>query len=231
MLMFSSSDVANVLLLLFDEISQATSLFLAGKPHRLPGADTRKYAVSNQRRTRFCCYTASRTVKFTMITIYPLFYLCSAIVSHGCFCSRSCTLAPYLTTRNHRSVLVGDSNSLIGSRLEKAQALTQEDRNDAHMDFVNQPGSEALLSGICAAYHHDMFLFCGGFGLLNRLVDAIGDEGHRQLVVLSFDHLLWKMMSQDKDRHLIFVIREIALGHVVGTSAHYHRAGRPDFFL
>src|SRR6266700_2796974 len=115
MLMFSSSDVANVLLLLFDEISQATSLFLAGKPHRLPGADTRKYAVSNQRRTRFCCYTASRTVKFTMITIYPLFYLCSAIVSHGCFCSRSCTLAPYLTTLNHRSVLVGDSNTLVRS--------------------------------------------------------------------------------------------------------------------
>ncbi len=30
---------------------------------------------------------------------------------------------------------------LIGSRLEKAKTFTQEDRDDAHMDFVNQPGS------------------------------------------------------------------------------------------
>src|SRR5260370_42466222 len=120
---------------------------------------------------------------------------------------------------------------LIGCRLQNAQTLAQEDGDNTKMDIVNQPGSEALLSGTWAAFHHDMSPSCGGFGLLNRPVDAIGDEGNRQLVVLSFDHLLWKMMSQDKDRHLIFVICEIALGHVVGTSAHYHRAGRPDFFL
>jgi hypothetical protein len=30
---------------------------------------------------------------------------------------------------------------LIGSRLEKAQTFPKEDRDDAHMDFVNQPGS------------------------------------------------------------------------------------------
>jgi hypothetical protein len=30
---------------------------------------------------------------------------------------------------------------LIGERLEKAQAVPKEDRDDAHMDFVNQPGS------------------------------------------------------------------------------------------
>ncbi len=30
---------------------------------------------------------------------------------------------------------------LIASRLEKAKTFTKEDRDDANMDFVNQPGS------------------------------------------------------------------------------------------
>ncbi len=30
---------------------------------------------------------------------------------------------------------------LIDERLEKAKTFTQEDRDDANMDFVNQPGS------------------------------------------------------------------------------------------
>src|SRR2546428_3456899 len=47
---------------------------------------------------------------------------------------------------------------LIAYRLEKSKTFTKEDRDDANMDFVNQPGSEALLSGIGAAYHHDMFV-------------------------------------------------------------------------
>ena len=43
---------------------------------------------------------------------------------------------------------------LIDERLEKAQPFTQENRDDAHMNFVNQPGSQALLGGMraCAGY-------------------------------------------------------------------------------
>jgi len=54
-------------------------------------------------------------------------------------------------------------------------------------------------------------LSCGFFFLLNCTFNAIGDEGQRQLVVLSFDRLFWNSMSQDKDRHLKFVIRDISL--------------------
>src|SRR5205085_10032502 len=89
---------------------------------------------------------------------------------------------------------------LIDKRLEKAKTFTKEDRDDANVDFVNQPSSEALLSGIRATNHHDLFVTCGCLCLLNSPLDAIGNEGHRQLVVLSFDHLFWKSMSQDKDR-------------------------------
>src|SRR2546428_14136921 len=64
---------------------------------------------------------------------------------------------------------------LIGSRLEKAQPFPKEDRDNAHVDFVNQPGSQALLSGLRAAYHRDLFVPCGGFCLLNRTVDALGN--------------------------------------------------------
>src|SRR5258708_19363443 len=52
---------------------------------------------------------------------------------------------------------------LIGSRLEKTQTLTQVDRDDAHMNFVNQPGSLPSLIASCAPYHHDIFLSFPGF--------------------------------------------------------------------
>src|SRR5258705_4070374 len=51
-------------------------------------------------------------------------------------------------------------NLFIDERLEKAQTFTKEDRDDANMDFVNKSGSQALLSGICAAYHCDLFVTC-----------------------------------------------------------------------
>jgi hypothetical protein len=78
----------------------------------------------------------------------------------------------------------------IVSRLEKAKTFTKEDRDDANMDFVNQPGSQALLSGMRAADHHDLFVPCGCLCLLKSPLDAIDNEGNRQLVVLSFDRLL-----------------------------------------
>ena len=40
--------------------------------------------------------------------------------------------------------------------------------------------------------------------LLDSTLDAISDEGHHQLVILSFGPLFWNMMSQDEDWHLIF---------------------------
>jgi len=78
---------------------------------------------------------------------------------------------------------------------------------------------------------HDLFVTCGCFCLFNGLFDPGSHEGHRQLVVLSFGSLFWNSMSQDTDRLLKFVIREIALCHVVGTSAHDHRSCRLYFFL
>ena len=47
---------------------------------------------------------------------------------------------------------------LIDERLEKAKTFTKENRDNTHMDLVNQSGSEALLSGLRAAYHHDVFV-------------------------------------------------------------------------
>ncbi len=83
----------------------------------------------------------------------------------------------HFTTRNQRSVLVGDSNTRVLSsrncssacRLEKAKTCPQEDRDDADVDFVHQPGSQTLLSGIRATYHHDMFVACGCFCPLNSV--------------------------------------------------------------
>ncbi len=51
----------------------------------------------------------------------------------------------HFTTRNQRSVLVGDSNTRVLSscncslacRLEKTKTFPQEDRDDAYVDFVH----------------------------------------------------------------------------------------------
>src|SRR5437588_2888592 len=118
---------------------------------------------------------------------------------------------------------------LIAERFEKSKTFTKENRDDANVDFVNKPGSYALLSSTRATYHRDIFVTCGCFCLFNGTFDPVGDEGKRQLVVLSFGHLFWNSMSQDKDRHLIFVIRDIPFCHVVGTSTPHHRACRLYF--
>src|SRR6266567_3354369 len=115
--------------------------------------------------------------------------------------------------------------------LEKAKTFTKEYGHDANLYLVNKSSSYALLSGIRAAYHHDMFATCGCLCLFNGTFNAIGDKGNRQPFILSFGHLFWNMMSQDKDRHLKFVIRDIPLCHVVGSPAHHHGACRLHFFL
>ncbi len=100
------------------------------------------------------------------------------------------------------------------------------------MDFINQPGSQTLLSGIRSTYHHDIFVACGGFCLRNGPFNAVSDEAHRQFAVLLWQ-LLWNRVRQDKDRHLIFVgIREcVRVSHSVGTPAHHHCSGCSYFFL
>ena len=45
--------------------------------------------------------------------------------------------------------------------LEKAKTFTKEYGHDTNLYLVNKSSSYALLSGIRAAYHHDMFVTCG----------------------------------------------------------------------
>src|SRR5450755_4238534 len=133
--------------------------------------------------------------------------------------------------RGHENTRSFQFRLRIDERLEKAQPFANEDGDDAEADFINQSGSQALLSGLRAAYHRDLFVPCGCFCLLDSAFNAIGDEGHCQAVVLAFDRRFWNVMRQDKNRHLIFVTRKISPKHIIGTAAHYHRARCLYFFL
>src|SRR5947209_8227547 len=117
--------------------------------------------------------------------------------------------------------------------LEKSKTFTEEYRYDANLYFVNKPGSYALLSGMCATYYRDLFVACGCFCLCNGAFDPGSHEGKRQLFVLLWQ-LFWNSMSQDKYRHLIFVVIHVPVGvccHGVGTSAYHHCACRLYCFL
>src|SRR6266700_173490 len=115
--------------------------------------------------------------------------------------------------------------------IEQAETLTEQYGHDANLYFVKQASSDELLSGIRAAYDRDMFVTCGCLCLCNGACNTVGDEGKLQRCVFSFGHFFWNIMSQDKDWHLKFVIREIPLCHVIGPSAHHHCPGRFYCFL
>jgi hypothetical protein len=59
--------------------------------------------------------------------------------------------------------------------IEEANALTQQNMGNAHMEFVEQTRLQGLLDGAGPMQGH-IFLACELLCLRNRALDAIGDE-------------------------------------------------------
>ena len=50
-------------------------------------------------------------------------------------------------------------------------------RDAEALNFINQACFKALLKGTRSAYHRDIFIPCGGFGLFNSTFNSVCDKG------------------------------------------------------
>lgn len=71
-----------------------------------------------------------------------------------------------------------------GHRVEQAEAVAKEDGPHPDPQLVHEPGLEALAHRQCAADDRDLLVARRRLGPSDCSVDAIGDEGERQVVVL-----------------------------------------------
>src|SRR3954463_6404396 len=105
--------------------------------------------------------------------------------------------------------------------LEQADAIAEQDRNEIDVNFVEQPGFDALLRGRRGG-NGDVFITGGSFGLSNGAFDAVGHKRKRR----SFpDPFLSGVMGHDetwsKGR-----IAAPALGKIEHPATCYHRTRR-----
>src|SRR5439155_7130283 len=69
--------------------------------------------------------------------------------------------------------------ALIAEVLEQPHSVAQEHGDEVDLQFVEEAGLQVLLSDMRAAGHPDVLLAGCRFGLLERGLDAVGDEGER----------------------------------------------------
>jgi hypothetical protein len=82
--------------------------------------------------------------------------------------------------------------------LEQPHAAAQEQGDHVYLELVEQPGPEVLLGDVRAAAHLHVPVAGRILGLLERRLDALGDEGEGGPSLLG--HGLPRMVCEDEDR-------------------------------
>ena len=85
--------------------------------------------------------------------------------------------------------------------VEQAAPCAEQNGRQVDLYLVKQPDLQALLNNIRAACHRDIFVACGGFGLLEGAFDTVGDEGKHRAACL--DQLFSGMMRKYKYRPMM----------------------------
>src|SRR5262245_62594932 len=89
-------------------------------------------------------------------------------------------------------------NWLGTEMVEQSDTLSEQDRRQVDMDFVEQPGLEALLRETRGGYRH-ILVACGLLCLTNGAFNAVGDECERRSLL---DPFLWDGMGNNKTRRM-----------------------------
>jgi len=87
-------------------------------------------------------------------------------------------------------------NWLSAEMLEQSDAITEQDRRQVDMYFVEQPGLEALLRDTRGGDGH-ILVACGLLCLTNGAFHAVGHEGERRTLL---DPFLWDGVGDNKTR-------------------------------
>src|SRR4051812_25850549 len=109
---------------------------------------------------------------------------------------------------SHPVLDVGDARRLDGPYLleldiaaaevvEQARATTEQHGHDVQLELVEEPGGQVLVDDLGAAPEHDVLTVRGLFGLLERPLDAVGDEVIGRAAV--HRHRLTGVVGDDED--------------------------------
>ena len=71
----------------------------------------------------------------------------------------------------------------VASLIEETQTCAQEHRHDVNVEFVSQPGSQALLCDVGGTNHGHIFVARSRFSLPDGAFYTIRHEGESQVVV------------------------------------------------
>lgn len=109
----------------------------------------------------------------------------------------------------------------IPKMLEQPHAFTQHHGRQINRDFINQPCTESLLQRLRCA-DGDIFIASNRFGLPNRALDAVRDEGERGAFLVCL--FLRNTMRQYHHRHIRWMVTAPCLSNVEGLSSGNQRA-------
>ena len=109
-------------------------------------------------------------------------------------------------------------NGYCAQVVEQSDTVTQQDGREIDVDFVEQPGLDALLCDTRAAYG-DIRAPCCFLCLANGAFNTVGDEGERRSFL---EPLLWGGMRDDKTRSTSWGVATPRMGDVEHPPPRHH---------
>jgi hypothetical protein len=123
--------------------------------------------------------------------------------------------------------------------VEEADAAAEEDRHDVHLHDIEQTGPQVLLSRLAAAGDEDVLVTRGRARLLERRLDALGDEDEvgSALHRLGLARVMREHEDRAAERRLVAppavgprIVLPGASAAAEHLAAHHDGAGRRDAF-